>query len=279
MGIDVYMARRIVELALAEDIGSGDLTTEGVLRGEEGVVGRGSFVVKDSGIIAGLDVAGLVFEVLDGSSRLTKFVDDGAKVSKGDVIAEIEAPTGAILRGERVALNLLQRLSGIATKTARYLELVKPYGVKLVDTRKTTPGLRVLEKYAVRVGGGTNHRFGLFDGVLIKDNHIRCVGSVTEAVRRVRARAPFVTRIEVEVNTLEQVREAALAGADIIMLDNMPPDLMKEAVREIAGRALVEASGGITEANIKEVAQTGVDVISVGELTYNARPLDISLEL
>lgn len=280
MGVDAYIARKIVEIALAEDLGSGDLTTEGVLGEEERVVRRkGSFVAKDSGVIAGLDVARLVFEALDGSSCLRPFVRDGARVSRGDVVAEVEAPTDAILRGERVALNFLQRLSGIATKTARYVELVRGYGVEVVDTRKTTPGLRFLEKYAVRVGGGRNHRFGLSDSVLIKDNHIRCLGGITEAVRRARTRKPFVAKIEVEVNTIEQVREALSAGVDIIMLDNMPIALMKEAVREIAGRALVEASGGVTEENVREIAETGVDVISIGELTYNARPLDISLEL
>ena len=266
-----------MQRALAEDVGHGDLTTAAVV--PPGTKARAVFVARERGVVAGLPVAELVFRCLTSDVEFRTLVPDGQEVAAGGVLAEVAGNARALLTGERTALNFLQRLSGIATLTARLAALVRPYGVRLADTRKTTPGLRVLEKYAVRVGGGYNHRFGLYDGVLIKDNHIRLAGGVRQAVARVRGCAPHTVRVEVEVEDLAQVAEALEAGADAILLDNMDPPTMAEAVRLVKGKCLVEASGGINEENIEAVAQTGVDVISVGALTHSARALDISMEI
>lgn len=270
--LDAFLRR-----ALAEDIGHGDVTTEAIV--PAGARARGVVRVKASGVIAGLDVAARVFALLDPASAWRAEAADGDWI--GDVphdVAEVSGSARALLSGERVALNLLQRLSGIATAARRAVEAAGGR-LTILDTRKTTPGLRMLEKWAVRLGGASNHRFALFDGVLIKDNHIRAAGSLGEAVRRARARVAPALRIEVEASTLAEVEEAVRSGADIILLDNMTPAQMREAVAAIGGRARTEASGGITLANLAEVAATGVDYASMGSLTHSAPALDISLKL
>jgi nicotinate-nucleotide pyrophosphorylase (carboxylating) len=229
-------------------------------------------------VIAGLDVARCAFESVGRIDDWKPLLDDGGGAVKGQTILEIGGNARAILTAERVALNFLQRLSGIATTTRQLVKAIEGTGAQIADTRKTTPGLRALEKYAVRVGGGCNHRFGLYDAVLIKDNHIAATGSIAVAVERVRARAGFMMKIEVEVRSLEEVEQAIAAGADVIMLDNMTLDEMRETVKQIQGRSLVEASGNITEQNVRAVAETGVDVISVGAITHSARALDLSLK-
>lgn len=269
---------QIIDNALEEDVWTGDITTRAVIDDKAAVV-TGVLKVKESGVVAGLKVAEQVFYRLNSEVDVRLLIKDGTAVKAGEIIAEVSGPAGAILTAERTALNFLQRMSGIATKTAKYQELVTDYDVKIVDTRKTTPGLRILEKYAVKVGGGANHRLGLYDAVMIKDNHLRAVGDIGEAVRRARADIPHTMKIEVEVETLTEVEEALQAEADIIMLDNMPPKLMAEAVEKAAGSAIVEASGGITVETIQEVAATGVDIISLGTLTHTIRSLDISLDL
>ncbi|AIQ44534.1 nicotinate-nucleotide pyrophosphorylase [Paenibacillus sp. FSL R7-0273] len=271
---------QLIKSWLQEDVGSGDITTRTTI--PAGHESKGIIHVKEAGVICGLPVAELVFEVVDPSLRFTAKVQDGQAVSKGTVIAEVEGSTHAILTGERLALNLMQRLSGIATRTAAFVEELDGLKTRLVDTRKTTPGHRMLEKYAVRVGGGANHRFGLYDAVMIKDNHIKGAGGILQAVGRARANIPHTMTIEVETESLEQVEEALAAGADIIMLDNMAPDLMKEAVRRIKTKAphvKTEASGNVTLETIRGIAESGVDVISVGRLTYSFNSLDISLDL
>ncbi|MBX6394195.1 MAG: carboxylating nicotinate-nucleotide diphosphorylase [Alicyclobacillaceae bacterium] len=277
MELNEHMVRDIVKRALQEDVGYGDMTTRHVV--PEGLQAKGSFIAKASGVIAGLPVVRQVFQILDESLQFRPLVEEGEAVGPGQVIAEVVGPAAPILTGERVALNLLQRMSGIATKTAKFVELVRYYHARITDTRKTTPGLRMLEKYAVRVGGGYNHRFGLFDAVLIKDNHIAVAGGVKQAIMAVRRGVPHTMKIEVEVESFEQIDEALEVKADIIMLDNMTVEQMREAVERINGRAIVEASGGITEENVVDIAKTGVDYISVGALTHSAVALDISLEL
>jgi nicotinate-nucleotide pyrophosphorylase (carboxylating) len=230
-------------------------------------------------VLAGIQVAARVFHLLDPQTIFTPRFQDGDSPVKGDVLAEITGDATFLLQGERVALNLLQRMSGIATLTARYTEAVQGTKARIVDTRKTTPGLRQLEKYAVRVGGGRNHRTGLYDGVLIKENHISAAGGITVAVERARAFIPHTLRIEVETETIDQVAEALNAGADIIMLDNMDLETMRRAVALVAGKALLEASGGVNLATVGEIAATGVDIISVGALTHSARAMDISMLL
>ncbi|MEK3885243.1 carboxylating nicotinate-nucleotide diphosphorylase [Paenibacillus sp. PL2-23] len=265
---------------LAEDIGSGDITTETTIK--RGSRSKAVIHVKDTGIIAGIPVAKLVFDVVDPELTFRALAQDGDAVSRGTVIIEVEGSTHSILTGERLALNLMQRLSGIATKTKAFVDALQGLPVRLVDTRKTTPGHRMLEKYAVRVGGGANHRFGLYDAVMIKDNHIKGAGGITEAVGAARGQIPHTMKIEVETESLAQVEEALACGADIIMLDNMPHDMMKEAVKRIkAGspHVIVEASGGVTLDTIHGIAACGVDVISVGGLTYSFQALDISLDL
>ncbi|MHA6481513.1 carboxylating nicotinate-nucleotide diphosphorylase [Paenibacillus sp. strain BS8-2] len=265
---------------LAEDIGSGDITTETTIPSHS--LSKAVIHVKESGIIAGIPVAKLVFEVVDPSLVFTALVQDGDHVAKGTVIIEVEGKTHSLLTGERLALNLMQRLSGIATKTNVFVQKLQGLPVRLVDTRKTTPGHRLLEKYAVRVGGGSNHRFGLYDAVMIKDNHIKGAGSITAAVEASRSRIPHTMKIEVETESIAQVEEALACGADIIMLDNMDTDRMTEAVKLIKSRAphvIVEASGGVNLDTIHGIAACGVDVISVGGLTYSFNALDISLDL
>jgi nicotinate-nucleotide pyrophosphorylase (carboxylating) len=280
-GVPLAEARRIVETALAEDLAWGDITTDAVVGA--GRPARGELLVKADGVLAGLPVAALVFATVDPAVSVTALVEEGAPVSAGTVVGRVRGPAGSLLRAERVALNLLQRLSGIASVTARYVAAVAGTDARIVDTRKTTPGLRVLEKYAVRAGGGHNHRFNLADGVLIKDNHLLAAEgdglSLGEAIGHARARAPHTMRIEVEVETLEQLDAALAAGADAVLLDNMTPDRLREAVARARGKAITEASGGITLATIRAVAETGVDLISVGALTHSAPALDISLDL
>lgn len=265
---------------LQEDIGTGDVTTAFTI--PQGQQSKAIIHAKEDGIVAGLPVAEAVFEIVDSTLSFRPLVEEGSAVQKGTVLAEVEGSTHSILMGERLALNLLQRLSGIATKTSAYVAAIGNLPTRLVDTRKTTPGHRALEKYAVRVGGGANHRFGLYDAVMIKDNHIKGAGGIREAVLRARGQIPYTMKIEVETESLEQVAEALEVGADIIMLDNMSPSLMIEAVSRIRATAphvLIEASGGITLETIREKALCGVDVISVGALTYSFNALDISLDL
>lgn len=265
---------------LQEDVGSGDVTTAVTI--PQGHESKAIIHAKQGGVIAGMPVARMVFEIVDPSLRFTPLVQDGQRVEKGTVIAEVEGSTHRILTGERLALNLLQRMSGIATRTRTFVEALGGLPTRLVDTRKTTPGHRMLEKYAVRTGGGANHRFGLYDAVMIKDNHIKGAGGITQAVSRARAAIPHTMTIEVETENLEQVNEALQAGADIIMLDNMAPALMKEAVQQIkqaAPHVIVEASGNVSLETIRGIAESGVDVISVGRLTYSFESLDISLDL
>jgi nicotinate-nucleotide pyrophosphorylase (carboxylating) len=268
---------RIIENALAEDIHTGDITTMAVVR--QGGDARAILKAKEEMVLAGIEVAARVFHQLDDRIVFTPRCADGELVASGGLIAELSGNAAMLLQGERVALNLLQRMCGIATLTARYVAAVKGTRARVVDTRKTTPGLRVLEKYAVRVGGGTNHRTGLYDGVLIKENHIAAAGGITEAVRRARSYIPHTLKVEIETETLAQVAEALAAGADIIMLDNMDLAAMREAVLLIGGKALVEASGGVNLETIRGIAETGVDIISVGALTHSARAMDISMLL
>lgn len=268
---------RKIEEWLHEDVGFGDVTTMSTIpETEQGV---GILYAKEAGIVAGLPIAQQVFETVDSELIFRAKVEEGARVEAGDQIAEVSGSVRSILSGERLALNLMQRLSAIATKTSEYTAAVAGTKARVVDTRKTTPGLRFLEKYAVRVGGGYNHRFALYDAVMIKDNHIKGAGGIAQAVAAARAAIPHTMTIEVEAESLEQVREALEAGADIIMLDNMSIEQMVEAVQLIDGRALVEASGGVNLETIGAIAKTGVDIISVGALTHSVKAFDISLDL
>jgi nicotinate-nucleotide pyrophosphorylase (carboxylating) len=267
----------IIRNALREDIHTGDITTLSVVPQPRPATAR--LVAKEEFVLAGIDVAGRVFLTVNPDTVFTARRHDGERCGRGDVVAEISGTDAAILQGERVALNLLQRMSGIATLTARYVAAVAGTGAQIVDTRKTTPGLRVLEKSAVRTGGGRNHRAGLYDAVLIKENHIAAAGGIATAVARAKACIPHTMRIEVETESLADVAEALASGADIIMLDNMDKATMREAVALIAGRVLVEASGGINLETVRGVAETGVDLISVGALTHSAPAVDISLLL
>lgn len=269
-----------IRLWLREDVGSGDVTTLSTI--PAGHESKGIIHAKEDGVVAGLPVSELVFQVVDPALTFTPQVSEGDFVKKGTVLAVVEGSTHRILTGERLALNLLQRLSGIATRTRSFVDALEDLPTRLVDTRKTTPGHRMLEKYAVRVGGGANHRFGLYDAVMIKDNHIKGAGGIRQAVERARAFIPHTMTIEVETESLEQVEEALEAGADIIMLDNMSQDLMKEAVLRIKAKSphvTVEASGNVSLKTVKGIAACGVDVISVGRLTYSFDSLDISLDL
>ncbi|MGE5552060.1 MAG: carboxylating nicotinate-nucleotide diphosphorylase [Bacteroidota bacterium] len=267
----------LVAAALREDRADQDVTTLAVVPAE--AVGHGRILAREPGVIAGLPVAEAVFQAVDRGIRLTPHLPDGTRVAAGDLVAELHGPLRALLSGERVALNFLQHLSGIATATARLADLVRDYPVRILDTRKTTPGLRALEKYAVRTGGGANHRFSLAEMVLIKDNHIAAAGGVAEAIRRARLHAPPYVRVEVEAENEAQVREALAAGADLIMLDNMTPAEMRRMVILVAGRAKLEASGRIDAENVVAVAATGVDYISSGAITHSAQALDLSLEI
>ena len=266
----------IVERALEEDIGSGDLS---VALFAETAHARAVILAKQAGVVAGLQVAEMVFRRLDARLVWNPRQQDGDKVREGDTVAELSGNLRAILTGERTALNFLQRMSGIATLTSRFVEAVAGSRAKILDTRKTAPGLRILDKLAVRAGGGLNHRLGLYDGVMLKDNHLRAAGGIDAAVRAVRVQLPPGRKIEVEVTRMEEVEEAVRAGAEIIMLDNMPVAEMKKAVQWIEGRAWVEASGGVRLGNVAEIAATGVDWISVGALTHSVKALDLSLEV
>jgi nicotinate-nucleotide pyrophosphorylase (carboxylating) len=269
--------KKIIKSSLAEDIGTGDITTQATVSPK--VKGRAQAVAKDNFIVAGLDVFEATFKCLDKNIRIKKMAADGSRVKKGDVIAEVEGRLSAILQAERVALNLFQRMSGIATQTAKYVAAVQGTKVKILDTRKTVPGLRILDKMAVRLGGGTNHRIGLYDGVLIKDNHIEAAGGITAAVAAQKKHLRRKLKIEVETKNLREVQEALKCGADIIMLDNMKLDAMKKAVDFVAGRALLEASGNVNLRRVAAIAATGVNWISIGELTHSVRAADISLKV
>ena len=269
-------ADKLIRMALQEDITSEDVSTNAVMRSAvKGTVDR---IAKDDGIIAGLDIYARVFQILDEKTEISFNFKDGEAVKKGDLLGTVTGDIRVLLSGERVALNYLQRMSGIATYTKQVSKLLEGSKVTLLDTRKTTPNCRVFEKYAVRIGGGCNHRYNLSDGVLLKDNHIGAAGSVAKAVAMAKEYAPFVRKIEIEVETMEQVKEAVEAGADIIMLDNMTPEMMKEAVELIAGRAQTECSGNITKENIAKILETGVDFVSSGALTHSAPILDISMK-
>lgn len=269
-------ADKLIRMALQEDITSEDVSTNAVMR--SAVKGTVDLIAKEDGIIAGLDVYARVFQILDEKTEISFNFKDSEAVKKGDLLGTVTGDIRVLLSGERVALNYLQRMSGIATYTKQVSKLLEGSKVTLLDTRKTTPNCRVFEKYAVRIGGGCNHRYNLSDGVLLKDNHIGAAGSVAKAVAMAKEYAPFVRKIEIEVETMEQVKEAVEAGADIIMLDNMTPEMMKEAVELIAGRAQTECSGNITKENIAKILETGVDFVSSGALTHSAPILDISMK-
>lgn len=271
IGID-----KLILEALTEDLGTGDITTESCI--PETAVSEGFFRAKQDGVFCGMTVLTRVFKLVDENVVVTPLVSDGDDVEKGQNIAKISGPSRSVLCGERVALNLVQHMSGIATATRKAVRAVDGTNCVIVDTRKMTPGLRVLEKYAVKAGGGRNHRFNLADGVLIKDNHIVATGGITQAIQAVRRNAPHTLRVEIEAETIDQVREALEAGADIIMLDNMSVPDMRKCVELIAGRALTEASGNMGERDLHQVAETGVDYISIGALTHSVAALDISLK-
>lgn len=278
MSLPALLIEPMVRAALSEDLGAlGDITTDSVVPPGTAAVAR--LVARSGGTIAGLDLVRATFGLVDPSLRLAFNANDGATVPPDTTLAQIEGNARGILVGERVALNFLGHLSGIATTTARYVAATKGTRARICCTRKTTPGLRALEKYAVRTGGGSNHRFGLFDGVLIKDNHIAVAGGIAPAVERARAGAGHMVKIEVEIDRLDQLDEALAAKADIIMLDNMSLAHMRTAVTRVAGRALLEASGGVTEARVAEIAATGVDLISVGWITHSAPTLDVALDI
>ena len=269
-------ADQLIRMALQEDITSEDVSTNAVM--PTATKGTVDLIAKEDGVIAGLDIYARVFTILDEKTEIDFYCKDGDEVKKGELMATVTGDIRVLLSGERVALNYLQRMSGIATYTRQVAKLLEGSKVTLLDTRKTTPNCRVFEKYAVRVGGGCNHRYNLSDGVLLKDNHIGAAGSVTKAVQMAKAYAPFVRKIEIEVETLEQVKEAVEAGADIIMLDNMTPEVMKQAVELINGRTQTECSGNITKENIQKIREIGVDFVSSGALTHSAPILDISMK-
>jgi nicotinate-nucleotide pyrophosphorylase (carboxylating) len=267
----------IIDNALKEDIGSRDVTTDSLFPEDGGC--NAIIQAKEQGIVAGLPIAKRIFRRLSNDIKWVENKRDGESIAKGDILVKIRGSKKAILAGERVALNFMQRLSGIATLTSKFVKAVEGLPVKITDTRKTVPGLRILDKYAVRTGGGHNHRMGLFDGVLIKDNHLRLTGSISEAINRIKKKLGVRFQIEVETCTIAEVREALVAGADIIMLDNMPLNAMRKSVEMINRRVLIEASGAITLKNVRKVAETGVNIISIGSLTHSPRALDISLDL
>lgn len=267
----------LIRTALEEDIGSGDITTSCTV--PPGFKGKGLIVAKEPLVLAGIDVARQVFWSVERKLKVKLPLKDGGRANEGDIVLEVAGDLAAILMAERTALNFLQRLSGIATLTRAFVNKVAGTRVRILDTRKTTPGYRFLEKAAVRVGGGYNHRFGLYDGVLIKDNHIAAAGSIREAVKAAVESRTHTLRVEVEVETLDQLAEAIAAGADVVMLDNMDLETMAEAVRQTKGKIPLEASGGITLDNVREVAATGVDLISIGALTHSVRAVDMSMEI
>ena len=276
-GLNLGEIKSVIDYALNEDIGSGDITTNLLIPND--LQTKATMVAKSAGIIAGLDVAAYVFKTLSPDIIWKAFVNDGDKVEKGDLILEITGSYRALLTGERLALNFLQRMSGIATMTASFVNAVSGYKTKILDTRKTVPGLRLLDKYAVMIGGGTNHRIGLYDMVLIKDNHIKVAGGISKAVAQIKKSVPDGIKIEVETTTIEEVNEALAAKVDVIMLDNMTNTTMADAVKIINGRAKVEASGNMTLKRLNEVAATGVDYISIGALTNSVVAFDISMNI
>ncbi|MCG2758125.1 MAG: carboxylating nicotinate-nucleotide diphosphorylase [Desulfobacteraceae bacterium] len=273
----MHSIEHLIKIALEEDIGPGDITTENLI--DKDLKGIGEIVAKEPIVIAGLDVARQVFEQLDSDISFKPNFKDGDFIEKGNIVLEVEGKLRALLMGERTALNFLQRLSGIATHVRSYVEKLGNKNVRLVDTRKTTPGLRVLEKYAVSIGGAHNHRMGLYDGVLIKDNHIAVCGGIKKAIERIKDKLSHLVKIEVEVSDLDEVKEAIEAGADVIMLDNMDIDHIKEAIDFIKRKAVVEISGGITIDRLNQLADTGVDIISAGALIHAARSVDISMRI
>lgn len=270
------LVTQIIAMALNEDVGTGDITTETTIPADKNAYGR--FIAKESMVICGLEIAELVFHTVDKDVKFTPFCRDGDFVEKGFVIAEVTGNARNVLTGERTALNLMQRMTGIATRTSEAVKCVEGTNAKIADTRKTTPGLRVLEKYAVKVGGGSNHRFNLADGILIKDNHIAVSGGIINAVKNARVSAPHTIKIEVEVENKDQLLQALEAKADIIMLDNMSNEEMAECVKIVDGRAMLEASGNMGDKDLSEVAKTGVDIISIGALTHSVKAADISLK-
>lgn len=273
--LNMYLVDKIITEALYEDIGTGDITTRSTIPEDKMIIGN--FIAKENGVISGLVVMKRVFFHVDPKINLESLVSDADTVKKGDIIAKISGPAQSILTGERVALNFLQRMSGIATRTNECVMAVEGTKAEITDTRKTTPGLRVIEKYAVKCGGGSNHRFNLSDGVLIKDNHIKAAGGITQAVEAARKIAPHTLKIEVEVENFEMLKEALECRTDIIMLDNMSIEDMKKAVEIVGDKAMVEASGNMGEKDLLEVAKTGVDLISIGALTHTIKAMDISL--
>lgn len=277
MRLPQFAVDDIIKAALHEDINYIDTTTDLMI--PEDARGKARFLAKADGVLCGIDAALRVFQLLDDSFTATVYKQDGDRLQYGDVIAEVEGSTRFLLKGERTALNLLQHMSGIASATRRYVELVQGTNAAITDTRKTLPGLRFLQKYAVTVGGGRNHRYNLSDGAMLKDNHIDAAGGITAAVQSLRGQLGHMVKLEVETRSLAEVREALDAGADVIMLDNMDCDTMRQAVELAAGRALLEASGGITDATIRAVAETGVDIISIGALTHSVKALDISMKI
>ncbi|HWI53521.1 MAG TPA: carboxylating nicotinate-nucleotide diphosphorylase [Symbiobacteriaceae bacterium] len=277
MTLNPIAVEEIVRRALLEDIGPGDITTEATIPADK--LCTAVIIAKEEGVLCGQPVAQIVFRVMDPSLSYEILVPEGSRVTPGMEVARITGSARSVLTAERVALNFLQRMSGIATITRRLSDAIKYYHARLVETRKTTPGLRIFEKYAVRVGGGLNHRYGLHDAILIKDNHIAVAGGVRQSIIAARKVASHTSRVEVEVDTLEQLQEALDSGADIILLDNMDADTMRRAVEMTAGKAILEASGGITAANLEDVARTGVDIISMGALTHSVKALDLSLDI
>jgi nicotinate-nucleotide pyrophosphorylase (carboxylating) len=272
-----HLIRKLIEEALFEDLGPGDITSEAVIPEEASATAE--IIAKQDLVLAGILIAREVFRKLDPWVQFTPLAHDGNKVQSGSIIAQVQGKTRALLAGERVALNLMQHLSGIATHTAKFVEVLKGSRAEILDTRKTLPGLRALEKYAVRMGGGRNHRFGLYDGILIKDNHIAAAGGIIKAMAGIRKKIHPLLKIEVEVKTLDEVREALAAGATMLLLDNMSPNLMKQSVGIVGGRVLVEASGNVTLDTVKAISETGVDFISSGSLTHSAPAADISMKI
>jgi len=277
MTLNPIAVDELVRRALLEDIGPGDITTEATIPADK--LCTAVMIAKEAGILCGQSVAEATFRAFDPSLTYEMLVAEGSEITPGQELARISGKARSVLTAERVALNFMQRMSGIATTTRRLSESIKYYHARLVETRKTTPGLRLVEKYAVRVGGGLNHRYGLHDAILIKDNHIAVAGGVRQAVMAARKVSSHVSRVEVEVDTLEQLQEALEAGADVILLDNMDCETMRKAVEATAGKAVLEASGGITAETLSDVARTGVDIISMGALTHSVKALDISLDV
>lgn len=272
-----YAIHRLIQTALEEDVGAGDITTTAALTGEE--IGNARAVAKSDTVVAGIDVFRETFLFLDGGLKFTKRFHDGQTVKKGDIVAEISGNLASIMVAERVALNFFQRMCGVATMTKRFVDAIEGSKAKILHTRKTVPGLRILDTYAVRTGGGSSHRFGLSDGALVKDNHIAAAGSIARAVAEVRKRIPLTVKIEVEVTNIREVQEALAAGADVIMFDNMSLSDMTTATALVAGRVPLEASGNVSLDNVKKVSETGVDFISVGALTHSVKAADISLRV